>query len=106
MYCLSVFLTVHTERRICRSLGPEGVTNNFVFGHPCDFKINVLPTRRDVVNYLRKVHAELSDGSKRSSVRPTVKLVVDTVVELWLNEGIPTVTQQRVKKMTEDCHRR
>ena len=48
---------------------------SFVFGQPCDLNPNVLPTRKNVANYLRKIQAELGHDRKGGYVRPAVKSV-------------------------------
>ena len=82
-------------------------SEHFLLGQPRDIEENVLPSRKNYINCVRRMSSQVDPTSGRQmTVQKAVVLVCNRVLDIWAREGIPTITQRRAVQLGQVCHRR
>ena len=75
-------------------------TKHFLLGHPSPLPGNQLPTKGEIVRYIKWL-----SSSKKSPTNSVFRKVAEDVSDIWINEGIPIHDLHYVVKIIKrDCY--
>ena len=67
----------------------HGDTNHFLLGQPSDLEENVLPTRKNLINCVRRMTFQVDPTSGRQmTAQKAVALVCNRVTDIWAGESL------------------
>lgn len=84
---------------------PERLSECVIFGNACELSDTVLPTYSDVMkHYLYERRILKRNSNKDPSVSDISNVISRKLKDIWIKSSIPSVSQERVKKMIVDYH--
>lgn len=71
--------------------------NAYLFGEPCKFKGDMLPTTGDVLRYIFLLYQDELKVNKSASLKSYVPLVSQEIIDVWEKTEVPTISLNGVR---------